>query len=692
MSVDSRLPQTDGISETGERATAADGGAPTRAERKLPYVAGFDGLRGIGIVLMLLYHAEVVWLGNGALFTIEMFFVLSGFLITYLFIIERHNHGRIDLKQFWSRRGRRLLPAIFGIVALAAVWAMFQPKVGPTPIEVNRMNGDGVAALLYGSNWWQLFSGQSYFEKFTSPSPFKHTWSLSVEEQFYLLIAIVAFFGFRRWGHTGRKWLVFAFGGALVAAIWMAFLARMGDISAAGLNPFGIDPTSLPSWMQTFFNVRGDGDPSRPYLGTDTRIGASLMGVGAAFLVDRADLGKLKKSTAEIMLVVGVGGLLLLFFGIPSRTTPWIFYGVFLICDILTLLAIVGLMAPHRTLTARLLSWRPLVFLGLLSYSLYVWHFPIFVILDESRVPFRGWLLDVVRIGVAFVVAYLSFRYFEQPIRRQGLKTRRVRIGAAVAVAAVVITFLVASRPYPDSSLMAAEANGSFPLVLLAGDSMAFSLAIGVRTKEADYPKGVEARSAGLLGCGIGDADLVKAGYPVRLNPACRDMVREFTLAMGYRPAITAMLAWGWDLYDRRVPGPDGELVDLRVGTPEWATWYTAQVQRGVDALSAGGTRVALLTMPCIDMAADLPRRPDPVVAEPHRVQAVNSVLTAMARRDPGRVVLVDLGGFLCPDGRTYRARIDGVAVSDDGLHFTPEGAVIVWNWLEPQLAQARAR
>jgi len=152
------------------------------------------------------------------------------------------------------------------------------------------------------------------------------------------------------------------------------------------------------------------------------------------------------------------------------------------------------------------------------------------------------------------------------------------------------------------------------------------------------------------------------------------------------KPAVSLMIAWGWDIYDRRVPTVPGEFAEVLVGSPEWYTLEESTIQEGVDILSSQGGKVALVTMPCIDPTANTKEHPNGQAAEPHRVKAINTAIRNVAARNPATAVVFDMNTFACPDGEHYIAQVDGVDQSDDGLHFTEAGSIRAWNWLKPQL------
>jgi peptidoglycan/LPS O-acetylase OafA/YrhL len=665
-------------------------------KRRFGYVPSLDGLRGLAVVGVLLYHLDVAWIGDAGPIGVEVFFVISGFLITTLLIIERENNDRISIKGFWNRRARRLVPALFAMIALVLVWSLLPEPFGPTAVERGRTGGDGVASALYVSNWWYVFSGQSYFEQFGNPSPFRHTWSLSVEEQFYLIVAMGLAAGFAVWGVKRRRWIVLALGGAALSAAWMMFLTRMGDLVAEGLWPFGIDPAGLPEWLRTFLNFQGGGDPSRVYYGTDTRLFAVLIGVALAFILQRIDLPRrLPYLAAELGGLLSIAGLAALMVFTP-RGAHWMYYGGFLLVDLLTVTAIVCVQSSRRTVARDVTAWKPLVFVGVISYGLYVFHFPLFIILNDERMPIHGWPLNVLRLAVTFLVAFVSYRYYEQPLRARGLPSVRSRWIAGGVAATLLVGLVVVSTTSGDSSLAsgadagadvnAASTDGR-PVVMVAGDSQAFSFGGGAYNKKADVPTGLAIRLATKLGCGITEADFIIGGNPQKQSADC--LAWRTTWAKQVQtidPAVTVVMVWSWEIYDRRVLDADGNFTEVRVGTPEWERLFSGAVQEAIGVLTAGGGKVVLATMPCIDFDAHK-KAPKTEPDAPARVKELNRVLAEVAARNAGKgVSLIDTNKLLCPDGENYRGTIDGVVMTDDGVHFSKDGAVVLWNWMAPQL------
>ncbi len=678
---------TDTAPAPADGGAASPAGGPTE-RRKMPYLPALDGLRGVGIMVVLFWHAHVSWLSDGALFVLETFFVLSGFLITSLFLVERHNTGRISLKRFWHRRARRLLPAFIPLFVLVTLYSVFTAS----PFELDRIRGDGVTSAMYVSNWWFIFSGQSYFEGFAAPSPFRHTWSLSVEEQFYLLIAVAVFLAFRKWGPYRKGYMWIAFAGGAASAIWMAILFRFGQLTTEGYAPMGIDPESLPHWAQVFFNMVPGNDMSRLYFGTDTRLQGSLIGVATAFLVNRIDLTKVKQRTFEILAVIGIGGQIFGWLAIQGEGLTWLYTGGFFVWDLIVAAGIVAMMAPRPTRIGAGLSWKPLVWLGGLSYSIYVLHWPVYVWLDGlfsttmSFVP-----LVILKLAVTFVVSYLSFRFWENPIRFKGLPTAGKKIAMTVTAVVVAIAFLASTTIGAESgedvqvdlNLMA---DGRVPM-MMAGDSMPQVMWQHLNGR-ADKDAGIALWPSTILGCGLGEGDVYLRGQATPRNDECRTWPELYqTNVNQIRPAATILLAFGWDLYDRRFEDAAGNKVDVKVGTPEWNQIYGDTVQQAIDILSSQGGKVIIVTVPCVDLDAPTPQHPTyEEVAEPHRVQAMNDLLRQKVAENPTKATLFDLNALLCPDGSTFQAFAGDTLLSTDGFHFTPEGSQIVWQSMLPTI------
>jgi peptidoglycan/LPS O-acetylase OafA/YrhL len=355
---------------------------------KVPYLAGLDGLRALAVTAVVLYHAGVPWMEGGFL-GVEVFFVISGYLITLLLLAEHDRSGRISLKDFWLRRARRLLPALYVLLVSVSVWcALFLRD------ELAELRGQLVAALAYITNWFLIATGQSYFDQLGRPPLLQHLWSLAVEEQFYLawpvIMAVLLFFTRRRLG---------------AMAVALAAMAAASTI-----------------WMAVLYDPGAD--PSRVYYGTDTRAAGLVLGALLALFWRPAALARGPVAGKGATLdVIGLGGLAVLGLLVTraSETGPFLYYGGFLLCGLASL-GVIAAAAHPRSVLAQVLGLQPLRYLGTRSYGIYLWHWPIFMLtrpgVDVDWSTTRVWL---VRIGLTLALTEVSYRLVEAPIRAGGL-------------------------------------------------------------------------------------------------------------------------------------------------------------------------------------------------------------------------------------------------------------------------------
>ena len=389
----------------------------------LPYLPGLNGLRAFAVIAVLLYHAELPWIPGGFL-GVEIFFVISGYLITSLLLAEWRQRGRIGLAAFWLRRARRLLPALYLLLAATLAFAVVF-----LPGEVAGLRDDAIAAFGYVTNWYLVLGNKPYFETVGRPPPLQHLWSLAVEEQFYLLWPLLFVVGMAR-----LRWLRHHVPLTAGMVRWrrrrvlLAVIA--GAVASASLMAILYQP-----------NV----DPSRIYYGTDTRAAGLLIGVALAFLWEPGRYQMRVGWISPLLLdIVGLAALVgLVFFCIwLDETQPFLFQGGLTLVALTTAVAIMVVVHPLTRLFAGLLEWWPLRWVGVRSYGIYLWHWPVFVVTrPELDVPIGGLPLLVLRLVATFVLAGLSYRYVETPIRtgalgrawnalREAQGTRRWRLGA----------------------------------------------------------------------------------------------------------------------------------------------------------------------------------------------------------------------------------------------------------------------
>ena len=359
---------------------------------------------------MLLYHADLAWIPGGFL-GVEVFFVISGYLITALLLAEWRQRGRIDLKTFWLRRARRLLPALYVLLVVTLAFSVVF-----LPGEVAGLRGDVLAAFGYVTNWYLIFGQESYFEAVGRPSLLQHLWSLAVEEQFYLIwppiLALGLCIGATRLRR--RRVLRVALFGAVASAVAMALLYTPGV------------------------------DPSRIYYGTDTRATGLLCGGALAFLwspgekyrpleaghlrLKLAGRGRFRRRwgwTAPLLLDVlgfaALGGLVWFCLHL-GEFQPFLYMGGFALVGIATTATIMAVVYPYTFIGARLLGSAPLRWIGVRSYGIYLWHWPVFMVTrPDLDVPFDGLPLLALRLAATVILADLSYRYIETPIRHGAL-------------------------------------------------------------------------------------------------------------------------------------------------------------------------------------------------------------------------------------------------------------------------------
>ncbi len=415
-------------------ATADASGTPTRAATRptsrphrrtarseisrVPYLPGLDGMRAFAVVAVMVYHANSDWLPGGYL-GVEVFFVISGYLITLLLISEKERTSTVDMRHFWIRRARRLLPALFTLLIALTIWtALFQREA------LGKLRGDVIAALLYVSNWYQIWTGAGYTAA-NEFAPLRHLWSLAVEEQFYVVWPLVMFallrVGSRRIADISR-WLVLA---ALGITIVTALVYTSGPIGTPEVTP--------DAYWSVFGKEISKFDWS--YLGTFSRAAGLLL--GAAFAMVWRPVALMRgplRTKGRLLDLVALGGMLGLaamawwmwLIG-PDGGNPVLFRGGFLLCAIATLMVIAGV-THDRAATSKVLSIPVLLWIGTRSYGLYLYHWPIYQIIREIagvHLKFHEFVFAMILTGI---VTEASYRLIETPIRKGTFRSSLARI------------------------------------------------------------------------------------------------------------------------------------------------------------------------------------------------------------------------------------------------------------------------
>ena len=391
MGTDGSEGSGDHMAQRGRPRARGKVNAKTKTQAKSRYISSLDGLRAICALGVIAYHMRLSWCGGGLL-GVTVLFVLSGYLVTSGLMREfSQKRGTIDLVSFWKRRVARLMPTCIVFVAVTgAVCALFDAAL------FTKMRPDIIPALLMIINWTKILSNESYFAAAGNPSPLTHFWSLAIEAQYYLIWPPILYMLMRK--RTPRKMVrIGTFVAAMISAALMAILYVPGM------------------------------DPSRPYYGTDTRAMSLLLGCWLAIVwpmgrMGRSKAGKLKGIAWWLPTLVGplcvVGIVAMMLF--TEGYTAFSYYGGFLLCSLLSVGAIAGLV-PEGSVFEKVMSWKPLAWLGSRSYAIYIWHFPILELMNPlnatTGVPVWKLLLELV---IILGVSELSYRFIEEPLRKLG--------------------------------------------------------------------------------------------------------------------------------------------------------------------------------------------------------------------------------------------------------------------------------
>lgn len=353
--------------------------------KKRRYITGLDGIRAIAVIMVLAYHLKLALFKSGFL-GVTVFFVLSGYLITGILISEVEEEGTIDLKNFWLRRIRRLVPAVMSM----AVVIIFVSAV-VNRIIFTKGCKDFLASVLGFNNWWQIFNKVSYFEAAGVPSPFTHCWSLAIETQFYLIYPLILLGIYKlaksRGEGRAKRGLLFAGVTLLLALISVILMIVL------------FDPQQ---------------DASRVYYGTDTRAFSLLFGALLAILWEyRMVPRRLSASVNMVLGSVSFAVLLVMTIAINGSSNFWYRGGQFF-GTILTVLMVYAV-SGRKTWLSRFLSNPVLKWIGDRSYSIYLWHYPIILLISKGIKA--SWWITLIEIVLSVILAELSYRFIETPIR-----------------------------------------------------------------------------------------------------------------------------------------------------------------------------------------------------------------------------------------------------------------------------------
>jgi peptidoglycan/LPS O-acetylase OafA/YrhL len=610
------------------------------------YWPQLDGVRALGIGAVVAYHLGYLpggWVG------VDIFFVLSGYLITTILI--GHGDSFRRLTRFWGGRVRRLLPAVLTLLLVLSVYAWF----GGPGLVPSQLRSPALATLFYQANWQEISSGHSYFAAFTAPSPVQHTWSLAIEEQYYLiwplLLGSLVFLTGRRRIRRHREALVAGtLTLAVLSAVWMGIAAHL----------FG---------------------PNRAYLGTDTRAWELLLGGAAALLWPPGQAGSRSRSRNWTVLAgVGAVGVLA---GILSTGGPpmWVWDGGLVGVAVCAGLLIVGSVRAPDNPVARFLTLRPVRWLGLISYSLYLWHWPVIVLMTSTTTGLSGPELLGARLAAMLVAACGSYYLVEHPLRTADWSalTRRLHVPAVsfVSVGLLVMTVLIVGGTVgPRRAESAVVSMATLPGSTRQDDQPRLDMPLAV----PGHPYRVWI---------LGDSVMADASLGVK---AALEATGEMTVVVN-----SAFPGWGLTT-DRAWPGDAARTIatyhpQIVIGTWSWddteaattPALYRQRLGAALHQLLARGNgvqAVVLVQFPQIGppSAIESSGRTGAWTKETRMQDAWNDAARRVTAAFPGHALYLTTTQLFAPDGRFYtwfrtpsgswiRAR------KLDNTHFCPYGA-----------------
>lgn len=602
--------------------STAEGGRSARAHGRrvvLPHLPGLDGLRGVAIIALLAYHSEFSW-ARGGFLGVSMFFTLSGFLITSLLLAEHSTHRTIDLGAFWWRRVRRLAPAAFLALGIVVLYGAF----AATATQRAGIADDVRSAVFYFANWHALAADHSYAALFSAPSPVLHFWSLAVEEQFYLIFPLITAVVFSVARGSRRIF-------AAVLAVMM-----LGSLAAQLLAT----------------------NHDRIYYGTDTRAAEFLAGALLAVAmsaswsrrtVQRRELGIAIAGCAAAVFAVGTWVLV----GLSSE---WLYGGGFVGIGLVSAVLIASAIVPGPVRSV--VSWRPLCAIGVVSYGLYLYHWPVFLWLSEARTGLNGVTLLVARCAVTGALAVVSYRLVELPIRqRRMLGGARSFWPAFVAVGVVLVLVAPVLVPKPRSSevfdssdlqvasRLVGPASGKLsvtatdlatstrPLrVFVVGDSTGLLFGGGMQTWSHDNGK-VDVFADAYFDCPLARGGRFRHGADqdgVKVSAGCDQLIDRWPSDMEqFQPDVVVVMAGPTSVNDRAF---DDDPNWYKPGDPKWDDYVWSELNRDADLLTRPGVPILWFDLPYMQRDGGVASGQLEDWAEPPRTDRYNEFVERLAR------------------------------------------------------------
>jgi len=682
-------------------------------DTRLGHLPALDGLRGIAVVIVLMYHHSITWMTGGEL-TVSMFFTLSGFLITRLMVAEWGSSGSISLRRFYERRARRLFPASFIVLFLVAlVWTLF-PGSGRRLAVWEWFSG-----LAYFENIYLQAAGKDYGGLFGLGNPLQHLWSLSLEEQVYLVFPVLCLIVLRAQGAVSRN-------------AWRLFFVLAG--LAAGAIALGawyrVDP---PVWTKIpGLDAQCTGS-SCAYYATEVRVGEFLLGAafGVLWMVwprVRAITHFLRGRVAAIVSwpILVVAYIVWFTVGWQNEWGHLFFPWAVLVNGLITLVLIAFAVAGSGV--CRFLSWRPIAWLGHVTYTTYLVHWPMFLLWDSwrldpdlprLRVPGTNFVtvdhfwMFIGKAGSTMIVVALIYYLVENPVR-----LRRMWVGGrlfvwlavlAVVGAAIVVVGIdrrasaddVLSQLDAEALALQNQALADLPdlgsdapqrsvvdpelpaRILLVGDSQSWVLASGLDDWEAD--RGVQVVPSPGVGCGIGENTPIEyLGIEQDARPGCSQWRATLPkITAKFRPNAIVVVGGAADLSNRRIGGSSSW---SHIGQPLYDEWLLDQFATFIDAIHVEGARILWFSSPDIDprYVAGQTGTPPFDEANPDRARRYNELIEEFAAEDP-RVVFVDFAAAVnAHPGGQFESKM-----RPDGAHIDLAHAPELVEWIDRALRQA---
>jgi peptidoglycan/LPS O-acetylase OafA/YrhL len=750
--------------------------ANARAPRpSLGHIPGLDGIRALSVLAIIAFHTGLNSVPGG-FYGVDAFFVLSGFLITSLLVKEWTGTGTVRLRRFWAGRARRLLPAVFLLVAVMGIVMAVVPRLLQTP----HILSDALSTVFYFSNWFSIHNGVTYFSATAEPSPLLHTWSLAIEEQFYLVWPLVVLAVLKlgrgrlyswRFGPGGRAEHA---AGRVEGRGGASRQERSVEILGGGelmLKPAPAPATLDPEWerrrrLQLLFAVAcfgalasaiwmvvlaPNGYTTRAYYGTDCRAQALLVGAAISIGLTLWREGSHRRwftRSAGVLGILGAGGTALLWMT-ASESSTFAFSGGFLVASLAAGAVVLACAVAPRSLAVRLLELPPLPQWGRISYGMYLWYWPVLLVMTGQRLHWGVYPLFLARVGITVAIAALSYDLVEMPIRRGVLKNWRswvaAPVGAGIAISAVFISTLVPvgatelqgspiSIQTPSSSttsttttttqpavpgqstttlpptttttappaptylslpLPAPTSKSNKPIkVLLVGDSIAGTLGVGLAQYASLGHYKVQIANEGDPGCSVSMQAQIKAlWYTLPPGPPCSSTNPDALFTTwrkwvdAYNPDVVLYVARG-ETFDQQIGGKWQNL-----GQASFDSYVASRYREAVNVLGSKGATVVLMTSPYYDSGTSPAGGPWPEDV-PDRVQIDNSTIRQVAASSStgagtptdGKVYVFDLNTVVDP-GNKYSASVGQVNIRcGDGVHFSPSGGIYVGLRLMPDI------